>query len=152
MFPTANCWEMSKIDHMSLFFWQLCTWVRYFFFNYLFWPHQFSLVCLFIRLSVIVTPFSQDWLITLFCLHDCLFFCLKSGFNKLKKATNPFLEENFCYAQSISAFFGTKSRLLNFSLNLEIRIFFGNCTQWQALKIGLKWLFRILRKFGMCKL
>ena len=39
-----------------------------------------------------------------------------------------------------------KSAFLNFSVNLSSSILFQKCTWWQAVKRGLRWLFKIFNK------
>ena len=97
--------------------------------------HEFSSVCLFICPSVCNSGLA----------HYFSLCCMKSGFNKHKKVTEPFFEEiSWCAQSGVNgAFSGTKSKLLNFFVNLFIR-FFWNCTWWQALKSGQKWQFWII--------
>ena len=76
-----------------------------------------------------------------------LIFCMKLGFNKYIKRTEPILAENSYYLQHglHGTFSDPKSIFLNFSLNFFI-IFFWNCTWWKAFKNGYKRLFWIFKE------
>ena len=71
-----------------------------------------------------IRPFSQNWLITFFC-----FFSLSWESTNTIKWRSSFFEKNYCFAKNVEnrLFLGSKSTLLNSSLNLFIW-FFGNRT------------------------